>query len=462
MLLVLLIYALIPVPASFTGSAIEKVSSPEVYVDDGATLVINVESDFSPGETLFIDGIKFGSFGTVSSTTSQLALHTDGDSIGDPANLSFETIKLTGALTASNHDAGQASNQFSFQNRTSVPLFNFKLTPTGESATITDAVITLSGIDKIDATNIGNFDLYRDNNSDGAIDGGDTLIDGSGILTINGQHGAITFSTDFLSTTTHNYIMIGDTTSISQGSSVVFSINTTSFTNIGLTSGFALYPINTTSNIQHLRNGSSGGGSSQIGGTPPPGASVETGGGSGTGGETGQGTDGANIAPDPDYYKPTGLGADNDWADPTNAYNSDGVYAFASFNNSKQSYTNFGFNVPSENTIQGLAVKLDASLDNPGEGSGAIDVAISWDGGSSYTTAKATPTLTGSDVVYTVGGGTDTWGRSWTPVSSTVHLFRLRVTASKDMGPFAIQIDALEVRVYHQAGGGGAGGGGGI
>ncbi len=42
-----------------------------------------------------------------------------------------------------------------------------------------------------------------------------------------------------------------------------------------------------------------------------------------------------------------------------------------------------------------------------------ICVELSWDGGSSWTSAKTTPALGSSETTYLLGGATDTWGRTW-------------------------------------------------
>jgi Concanavalin A-like lectin/glucanases superfamily len=446
---------------SFGGTASGKVSNPVSYEDGGATLVIPVSSDFAGDDTLTIGGIAFGAFAAVSSDTSQLTIHTDGNSLGAAAASSTETIIVTGLLTVSEHDAGQVENEFSWQNRTETSFFAFKLAPTGETATITDMVITLSGINSITSDDISNFKLYRDSNSDGVMDGGDLLIDSSGVLTINGQNGAVTFSTDFAATTSYNYIMIADTTTVPPGGAAVFKLLANGVTGLGLTSQYQSYVQSTVSDIQHIRNvsgGSGGGGNSdRIGGDAPAGAGTVTGGGTSGGGEAGGAAEGENLAGDPDYYRPTDIGAPSEWTNGANAYASDGSYATAASNGFRQTYINFGFGIPTNNTIQGIGVKLDASGSTA---AGTIDVALSWDGGSSYTTAKATPTLSGSDIVYTVGGPSDIWGRAWTAGEFSNANFRLRVTAAPSSN--TVRIDALEIRVYHQASGGGSGGGGGI
>jgi hypothetical protein len=119
-------------------------------------------------------------------------------------------------------------------------------------------------------------------------------------------------------------------------------------------------------------------------------------------------------------------------------------------------YHTLTFNVPAGDTITGIAVKLEASASQAG---GTFGVELSWDGGSTVTTnGKATPALTTSDAVYTLGGSSDTWGRSWSASEFSNANFRARVTGNPSNN--TVRLDALQVRVYHQATGGGAGGGG--
>ncbi len=445
---------------SFSGTAAGKVSSTVSYADGGATLVVNVTSDFASLDTLLLTGVAVGSFASVSTTTSNFALHTDGNSSGAPAASDSETIRITGNLSLSDHTDGQVDNEFSAQNKSDAPLFAFNLTGVSEAMTVSDLVVTLSGVQGLDSSNLSDFKLYRDNDDDGVLDGGDTLIDGGGILTLNGQVGAVTFSTDFIATTSANYLVTADTTSIQLGESAVFSLPELGLTALGATSLYVPVVLTTVDTIQHFRNNGGGGGgnSARVGDTAPAGAGVVSGGETGGGGETGDEVDGENIAGDIDFSRPNSTGdIYNEWTNGGNALLSDGTYATAASTNLRQSYNGFAFNIPGSNTIEGIAVKLDASGSTA---AGTIDVSLSWDGGASYTTAKATPTLSGTDIVYSVGSASDLWGRSWTPSQFTPENFRLRVSAQPSSN--TIRLDALEVRVYHQAGGGSSGGGGGI
>ena len=100
-------------------------------------------------------------------------------------------------------------------------------------------------------------------------------------------------------------------------------------------------------------------------------------------------------------------------------------------------------------------MKIEA---NASTNAGTIDVDLSWDGGSTYTSTKATATLTTGDVVYTLGGTADTWGRSWSGTEFSNANFRMRITGQPSSN--TVQIDAIQVKVHHVAGGGGGGGGG--
>jgi hypothetical protein len=437
---------------TFGGNAASKVSGV-TYELGGAVMVVDVTSDFVDGDTLSISGAKVGSFAAVASTYSQFGLYTNGSITGEAAATDDGRIYLTGSVSIGNHDAGQTANQFSTMTVSDRTILAFNINPTSETYSVTDFVVSLSGIQKLATSNFSNIRLYRDNNNDRSLDGGDTLLDGSGIMTINGQLGAINFSADFSITTVANYIVVADISGTTLGSSIYLTLDSSSINGSGSVSSYSPYFISTLTSAYHIRN--SGIGSTGVSRVSTPGTII-TGGTSGAGGGAGQETDGENIAADPDFYRPASTGSPNDeWTNGSNALVSDGSYATAGSASLRQSFAGFQFNIPTGNTVQGIAVKIDASGTTA---AGTIEVALSWDGGSSYTTMKATPTVSGSDIVYLLGGPADSWGRAWTPGEFSTENFRLRVTAQPSAN--TLRLDGLEMRVYHQSGGGGGGGGG--
>lgn len=348
-------------------------------------------------------------------------------------------------LTIGEHADGQPSNVFSFQNQTDVPIFAFSLNPNGGSMTISSLTLRVTGVsNNVATTSIPDLRLYRDINNDGNLDGTDIQVGGAGFFTLSGSNGTIVFSTSFVSSTTQNFIVTSDTSDIDKKESLVLRLYPSDIVGASVSGSV--------SSAQHHRHISGAGGSSAaIGGAGPAGQGVQTGGGDGGGGGAGQQNDGANIVQHPNFFRPTGQSGS--WNNGANALISDGTRAQAP-DTVTHVFQDFGFSVPTGNTIVGIEVKLDTRYSGS---PGVINVDLSWNG-NNYTSPKATPTLTSTDAVYTLGSPSDTWGRSWVPSEFSNANFRVRVGA----GVSLLDLDGIEVRIYHQTGGGGDGGGGAI
>lgn len=146
-------------------------------------------------------------------------------------------------------------------------------------------------------------------------------------------------------------------------------------------------------------------------------------------------------------------------SNPTRAYSSNNSYAVDSNSGSgtgtdcggtdkdKHRYYNFGISMPSGAAIDGIEVHLEAKADST-TGSPKMCVQLSWDGGTTWTTAKSTSTLTTSDVTYTLGGSADTWGRTWSDTELSNSNFRVRVinVASDTARDFSL--DWVTVKVH--------------
>ena len=115
----------------------------------------------------------------------------------------------------------------------------------------------------------------------------------------------------------------------------------------------------------------------------------------------------------------------------------------------KHRYSNFNFNIPATAVIRGIQVRLDARADAT-SGSPKICVQLSWDGGATWTTAESTAALGTAEATYTLGGVSDTWGRTWTPGNFSNANFRIRVidVASNTSRDFFL--DYMAVNVTYQ------------
>jgi hypothetical protein len=146
---------------------------------------------------------------------------------------------------------------------------------------------------------------------------------------------------------------------------------------------------------------------------------------------------------------------------PANAYLSDNLYAVdnnsgtgtqtscASIRKDRHIYYNFNLNIPTSAVIRGLEVRLEAKADST-SGSPRFCVQVSWDGGASWTAAKTSANLTTSDALYTLGGPTDTWGRSWTAGQFANTSFRVRLVSVASSTARDFSLDWVAVNVYYQ------------
>ncbi len=156
----------------------------------------------------------------------------------------------------------------------------------------------------------------------------------------------------------------------------------------------------------------------------------------------------------------TGGDGDGFQTNPTNAYIQDGSYAVDtnSGNNTgtnctgsdkdKHVFYNYGFNIPSGATINGIAVNLNAKVDST-TGSPKMCVQISWDGGTTWTTTQSTNTLSTTATTYTLGGSTDTWGRTWSDTNFTNANFRMRIINVASSTSRDFSLDFAGVKIYY-------------
>ena len=431
----------------FSGSADVKVGGTVSYEDTDKTVVIDVGTDFTPGESLQISGLRLASLGAVAPGQSgRLRLVTGGSEVSTAAASLGTAWGIRGRLDLADHGAGQVTNQLDTTGDLSgEPLLTFRLTGTGEDATVDPLTVRLTGADGVSAGDVTNAALYRDENADGVVDGGDTLIT-SGSVTPAGSDITLDFGSVTLATGTRDYVVVADVADIDPGDEFLAELDWSSLRGTGQTSAFTIPAEGGSQRVYHVNTSGFRGGSSITGGG---------GGGSPVGGGTAEG--GESLVGSDEYFTPAAEGTLQNWTNGSNAFSSDGADATASMAVS-QDFATFNLNVPSGNTIEGIEVQLEAAADSAG---GAIAVELSWNGGTGTTTTGiSTGALTTSDVVYTLGGPDFLWGRSWDASAGEFEngSFEVRVRANPSGN--TISLDALQVRVYSSAGSGNEGGGG--
>jgi subtilisin family serine protease len=118
----------------------------------------------------------------------------------------------------------------------------------------------------------------------------------------------------------------------------------------------------------------------------------------------------------------------------------------------KHRFNNYNISLPGGTSVTGIEVRLDARVDSTSN-SPRICVQLSWDGGTTWTTAKQTSTLTTSEATYVLGGTADTWGRTWSATNLSNTNFRVRVidvASGSGANSRDFSLDWVAVRVSYQ------------
>ncbi len=111
---------------------------------------------------------------------------------------------------------------------------------------------------------------------------------------------------------------------------------------------------------------------------------------------------------------------------------------------------NYAFGVPSGATIDGIEVQCEFNS-NSGAGTATVQFTLSWDNGTTYTSAKSDTVTSVSDVTKTYGGATDTWGRSWTDSELADGTLLVKMEGKVSGGGVTCRVDWMAIKVYYTA-----------
>ncbi len=446
--------------AVFGGTASGKVSNPVSYLGNGSMLLIPVDTDFSTLDTLTIDGLSFAQFNTVTTPATALGVRTAGVGSTTSANDS-KTVGINGLLTLANHSAGQVGDNMNSSTETNMTLYAFNLGSAGENANTSALTFRIAGANGITQSDITNTALYYDNNSNQIYDAGDTSTGLTPSWDLTGESGTLGFSgTSIVASTSRDYVLAADIANIIVTEGLACRLDSADVTAVGAITN-TVTKTGLLDYVYHMKGtGAAGLFGGAIGGQAPEGQGTRTGGhhGGGSGGIDPD-SGGTPIGNEVHFNAPTSNGTPQGaWTGGASVYGSDGVYASSDTNGTRHTFGSFGFSVPSDNTITGIEVKIEAHRSTQAD---TISAKLSWDGGSSLTTLETTGTLTATDAVYVLGSPSDTWGRVWTASELNNGNFTIELIYNQGAPGSAVSVDAIQVNVHYQATGGGAGGGGG-
>ncbi len=154
----------------------------------------------------------------------------------------------------------------------------------------------------------------------------------------------------------------------------------------------------------------------------------------------------------------TGGDANGFQTSPANAYSDNATFAvdtdsgtststaYTDSGKDRHRFYNYNVSLPTGAIVTGIEVRIDAKADNK-TGNPMLYVQLSWDGGTTWTTAKATAILGTTEGTYILGGNNDTWSRTWSATDFTNANFRIRVipVASNISRDFSLDWVALRI-----------------
>jgi hypothetical protein len=154
----------------------------------------------------------------------------------------------------------------------------------------------------------------------------------------------------------------------------------------------------------------------------------------------------------PTFQAATSGGDGNGFEDtPTNAFADGGATPARNQNGpgDQHLYYGYGLSVPTFCAVKGIEVRADWWLDGNG-GTNSLDLELSWNGGASWTAFKRDANEpTNSSYTVTLGGTTDTWGRSWTASELSNGNFRVRSRCNGTNSGRDYRLDWIPVRVTY-------------
>jgi len=146
----------------------------------------------------------------------------------------------------------------------------------------------------------------------------------------------------------------------------------------------------------------------------------------------------------------------------TGAFASDGLFAVdansgtntntgcTNTGKDKHLYFNYNVSLPAGATIKGIEVRLDAKVSSTANAP-KMCVQLSWNGGTSWTAAKSTPTLTTTTATYILGAAADIWGHTpWTLAQFANSAFRVRIANVASSTARTFSLDGVAIRVTYQ------------
>lgn len=160
------------------------------------------------------------------------------------------------------------------------------------------------------------------------------------------------------------------------------------------------------------------------------------------------------LADDTGYKSPVYTAGQ--FTNPGNVVSSNDARAIETSVNDTMACWDFSFNVPGDaQSIDGVLIEAEGRLlESPPQGgssTGDLQVRLSWNGGTSWTSAKTDVYTEGEGEFYhAFGGAADGWGRSWTATETGNANFRVSLKYGReDIAQDQIEIDHVRAKIFY-------------
>jgi hypothetical protein len=127
----------------------------------------------------------------------------------------------------------------------------------------------------------------------------------------------------------------------------------------------------------------------------------------------------------------------------------DGCTTFPQTEDDQHDFYTFGFSVPANSTINGIEIGTQL-LVSSNSGTNLFCFALSYNGGTNWTTAISSGDIGTAEAAVTLGGAANTWGRTWSVSELSDANFRIRVMLDPSATlTYTFSMDLLQVKVYY-------------
>jgi hypothetical protein len=151
----------------------------------------------------------------------------------------------------------------------------------------------------------------------------------------------------------------------------------------------------------------------------------------------------SSFGQDTGLLAPTTSANINSVTNVANGLTSNNLHAVFDSSGDQGDYGGFSVSIPAGSIILGIEVQLEGNRTSARD----LNVQLTWNNKTTFTTNKLMPSFGGTDALRTVGTPTDTWGHTWAVSEFTNANFFVRLTSTGGGGN--LNLDQVLLKIYY-------------